>query len=123
LLTKSSFLRDEFFRVSALVLKYAPDGQLLWSRTWHNGDHASGEDDAFDVAAHPFGGAVISGASHALGQPQNQLVARFNASGTLLWSTLWANDLNRDVDGGSVIEGDLAALTFDGGSVDLGIAR
>jgi hypothetical protein len=108
---------DDSFRMSALMAQYDPDGQLQWARTWRNSAYPTGEDDAFGVAAHPSGGAVAVGASHALGEPNDQLVLRFDENGTVSWAAILENPLDRDLDGGTVIV-DASGYTYVGGSTE-----
>ncbi len=71
-----------------LVLKYAPDGTLLWSRTHDGPSH--GSDFATDVAASPEGDIYVTGAANDL---TRFMTVKFSASGVFQWEQILAGDI------------------------------
>jgi uncharacterized delta-60 repeat protein len=65
------------------VVKFAPDGALLWQRT-ANGTANRG-DEAWSVAADTLGNVVAAGYTTNADTGQDFAVAKFAADGTLLW--------------------------------------
>jgi uncharacterized delta-60 repeat protein len=68
----------------ALLLKFAPDGTLIWARTW--GGFLS--DALADMAIVPDGAIYLAGATNSFGG-NNAFLVKFAADGTLLWQHEW----------------------------------
>lgn len=82
-----------------LLLKYASDGSLIFSRTWGT----AGEEAAADIALAPDGGVYVVGGA-ALNQFQNPdiLLLKFNASGDAVYSQTWGTGDNESATGVAV---------------------
>jgi hypothetical protein len=76
---------SDFSGFDIRVLKYAPDGTLLWSASY--GDETNSEDRAQSVAIDPDGNIYVSGFSRPTGQmmPNKGVVLKYSPDGTLLW--------------------------------------
>jgi hypothetical protein len=70
-------------REDIYILKYSPDGRLLWNRTWGGPSH----DFAGDVAASD-GGIYIAGLTAVDGRAWAVLL-KYDFDGTLCWARLW----------------------------------
>src|SRR5439155_8573257 len=64
----------------ALLLKFAPDGTLVWARTWGS----PGFDSAHDLAIGPDGGIYIAGDTN-----NDAFLVKFAPDGTLVWEREW----------------------------------
>ncbi|HUS16862.1 MAG TPA: hypothetical protein VM536_17840 [Chloroflexia bacterium] len=70
----------------ALLLKFAPDGTLLWQRTWGGPANEGAE----AVAVAPDGTVYLSGATTSFGSGDTQLfVVQFAPDGSLRWQRTW----------------------------------
>ena len=77
--------------VDVLLLKFDPQGDLLWSKTWGGSSFDDGHDIAFDAS-----GNVLVGAETYSYNPPNKdvssgAVLKFTPDGTLLWSRIWTS--------------------------------
>lgn len=74
-------------RADALLLKYSPDGDLIWARTWggpyDDKGHAVAVDNVGDVyvAGHS---SIISGVN-----THDVLILKYDSSGELIWQETW----------------------------------
>ncbi len=66
-----------------LLLKFSPEGSLLWQRRWDSGGTEQGE----GVAVGADGSIYVAGATGAGGG--NILLLKFTPDGTLTWSKTW----------------------------------
>jgi hypothetical protein len=73
----------------ALLQKYAPDGTLLWAKTW--GDSLN--DFAYGVAVDSDGNAYVTGNTIVVGLAQQVLILKYAPDGTLLWQKRWGGDM------------------------------
>ena len=69
-----------------LILKFDPNGNFLWSRTWSGG---SGYDQALSFFFDGAGNLVVVGARDEFGPSGAALVLRYDPSGDLLSSQYW----------------------------------
>lgn len=70
----------------ALVLKYDPNGNLLWAKTWGG----SADDYANGIAVDPNGDVYVTGGTSSFGAGWYDLfLLKFDPSGNLLWSETW----------------------------------
>src|SRR4029450_7960168 len=100
-----SFTTDQFDNPSPkiFVVKFAPDGSLIWQRIW-NGTTIRGLGRP-DVAVSTDGSVYVTGVT---ADNQNDAVLlKFDASGTLLWERAW---------GGAASDESLAVATAADGS-------
>jgi uncharacterized delta-60 repeat protein len=100
-----SFTTDQFDNPSPkiFVVKFAPDGSLIWQRIW-NGTTIRGLGRP-DVAVSTDGSVYVTGVT---ADNQNDAVLlKFDASGTLLWERAW---------GGAASDESLAVATASDGS-------
>jgi uncharacterized delta-60 repeat protein len=68
----------------ALLLKFSPEGSLLWQRSW------GGNGSANAVAVAADGSVYVTGATRAPGAAAEDLfVTRFSSDGTLVWFKTW----------------------------------
>lgn len=68
----------------ALLLKFAPDGTLLWARTWGG----AGFENARDVAIGADGGIYIAGDTNSFVANDGFLV-KFDPNGNVIWQRDW----------------------------------
>jgi uncharacterized delta-60 repeat protein len=71
-----------------LVLKYAPDGILLWSRTHDGADN--GDDVATDVVTDSDGSIYVTGTANS---SSAFMTVKYSASGVLQWEQLEPGDI------------------------------
>lgn len=77
----------------ALLLKYDPDGELLWQRVWGE----EGKDKCFDVAVAPSGNIYLTGYTTSFEAAGNDvLLLKYDPSGELLWQKTWGWKRNND---------------------------
>jgi hypothetical protein len=70
----------------AVLLKFDPDGNLLWSRSWGGAQF----DSAGAVAAHSDGSVYIAGRATSFGPSSaGVFVVKFDSLGNLVWQRLW----------------------------------
>src|SRR5262249_37606644 len=83
-----SFSAGPFLHDDALLLKYAPDGTLLWQRTYGTPSDSlnSGVEVGIAVAVAPDQSGVVVAGNYRDG---NIFLAKFDPSGTLLWDLTW----------------------------------
>ena len=65
------------------VLKYAPDGTLLWSSSY--GDTPGMEDQGDSVATDPNGNIYVSGIARSPKDGSQRVILKYSPEGTLLW--------------------------------------
>jgi hypothetical protein len=69
-----------------LLLKYDPNGTLLWQKTWGG----TGEDLCWDVAIGPSGSIYVIGRTLSFGAGQRDvLLLKYDPNGALLWQKIW----------------------------------
>jgi uncharacterized delta-60 repeat protein len=68
----------------ALLLKFAPDGTLVWKRSWGGG----GTEGATGVAVAGDGAVYVTGNSDSFGGFGHQFFLRFAPDGTLVWQRI-----------------------------------
>lgn len=69
-----------------LILKYAPDGTLLWGKTWGTND----QDIACGVGTDVFGNVYVTGYILSYANKNSEaLLLKYSADGTLLWQKTW----------------------------------
>lgn len=91
----------------AFLVKFAPDGNLLWSTLYGNNNADYGRAVTTDLAGNIYlaGSAESAGLAHlgyqnTSGGMQDQILIKFNSSGERLWATYYGgekNDFSRDV--------------------------
>ncbi|MGM9486748.1 hypothetical protein [Ideonella sp. YS5] len=70
----------------AVLLKFDPDGNLLWTRAWGGAEF----DSAGAVAAHSDGSVYIAGRATSFGPSSaGVFVVKFDSLGNLVWQRLW----------------------------------
>jgi hypothetical protein len=69
---------------NVFILRYAPDGTLVWQRTWEGPLVFFGNDEALDVALGPDGSVHVSGDSEA-----DAFLLKLDAAGNLVWQRKW----------------------------------
>ncbi|HYO49183.1 MAG TPA: hypothetical protein VEW94_04975 [Chloroflexia bacterium] len=111
--------------LSVFVVKFAPDGTLVWQRTW-DGPEQFGSDAANDVDVAPDGSVYVAGYTQGTGG--DALLLKFSPDGTLLWQRTWggsASDRAEAVavapDGSVYIAG--GTTSFGGGNSQIFAAR
>ena len=75
-----------------LLLKFSPNGALIWQRTWDSGNTETGE--ALAVAGD--GSIYVSGGSNSLAELGPLVLLRFAPDGTLLWQRTWSDVASGD---------------------------
>lgn len=98
-----------------LLLKLSPAGDTLWSRQWNGA--ANGFDEANSIVIDPSGNIIIGGKSDSDASTvtnYDYAIAKYNTSGTLLWSQTYngtgnaedlVNDLGVDASGNIYVTG------------------
>jgi uncharacterized delta-60 repeat protein len=71
-------------RGDAVLLKFSPEGTLLWQRRWDGGATERGE----GVAVGSDGSVYVTGGTNSFGD-SHLFVLRFAPDGTLTWQRLW----------------------------------
>ncbi|HMF30209.1 MAG TPA: hypothetical protein VKK79_02250 [Candidatus Lokiarchaeia archaeon] len=71
---------------SAFLLKYAPDGTLLWADTYGTGSLPS---EATDVTVDSSGFVYIAGLTQLVLGDYQALIVKFYPNGTQIWNTNW----------------------------------
>ncbi len=70
----------------AVLLKFNPDGALLWERAWGGSE----SDSAGAVATHSDGSVYVAGRATSFGPSSaGVFVLKFDSLGNLLWQRLW----------------------------------
>ena len=70
----------------AVLLKFDPNGNLLWERAWGGTE----SDSAGAVATHSDGSVYVAGRTTSFGPSSaGVFVLKFDSAGTLLWQRLW----------------------------------
>jgi uncharacterized delta-60 repeat protein len=67
-----------------LLLKFAPDGSLIWQRSWNGGGQETGE----GVAVAADGSIYVTGTTDSFGGFGHLVVLRFAPDGTLVWQRI-----------------------------------
>jgi uncharacterized delta-60 repeat protein len=67
-----------------LLLKFAPDGALVWQRSWDGGGQETGE----GVAVAADGSVYVTGTTDSFGGFGHLVVLRFAPDGTLVWQRI-----------------------------------
>lgn len=80
--------------LDAILLKFAPDGTLVWDRSWGGRDG----DDAGGVAVAPDGTVVLAGDTNSFGTEGDVFVVHFEPGGKALDARTWGSV---GLDGGS----------------------
>jgi uncharacterized delta-60 repeat protein len=99
-------------RGDVLLLKFSPEGSLLWKRSWDGGGTESGA--AVAVAAD--GAVYVTGGTDSFGGFGHLFVLRFAPDGTLVWQRI--RDVSTDV---SVGTGEGIAVGPDGSVYAAGV--
>ena len=67
-----------------LLLKFSPDGSLVWQRRWDTG----GQETAEGVAVAADGSVYVTGTTDSFGGFGHLVVLRFTPAGTLVWQRI-----------------------------------
>lgn len=68
-----------------LILRYDTDGNLIWQRTWDNGD------DEYGYSITEYGGFLyIVGRSYQSYNEQDLLLLKYDTDGNQIWTTIWS---------------------------------
>jgi hypothetical protein len=90
------YIAGQFGNGSVFLVKFDPDGGLVWQRTWgDNGNFTNGVAVAADGSVYLTGGS----STYDVGQG-DVFVAKFNADGVLQWDLTWGGfgfDAGRDI--------------------------
>ncbi len=79
---------DASFSTDYLVIKYGPDGNQLWSRTYDSG---KGHDYARGIAVDASGNAYVNGQVPSLSNGYDSLIVKFDSAGNVIWSKIYDN--------------------------------
>lgn len=90
-----------------LLLKFAPDGALLWQRTWDNNGNS---EDGESVAVAGDGSIYVTGGSDPVEAVGPLVLLRYSPDGTLVWQKTWTDT----VPGTTGASGDAVAVGPDG---------
>ncbi len=72
-----------------LVIKYKPNGDTAWVRTY-NGT-ANGQDEALAIKVDAGGNVYVTGKSQGTGTGVNAVTIKYNATGVLQWAAVYSN--------------------------------
>src|SRR5262245_1321128 len=75
-----------------LLLKFSPDGSLIWQRIWDSGNTETGE--AVTVASD--GSIYVSGGSNGVQELGPLVLLRFAPDGSLVWQRTWSDVASGD---------------------------
>jgi outer membrane protein assembly factor BamB len=90
-----------------LLLKFAPDGSLLWQRTWDNNGNS---EDGESVAVASDGSVYVTGGSDPVEAVGPLVLLRYSPDGNLVWQKTWTDT----VPGTTGASGDAVAVGPDG---------
>jgi uncharacterized delta-60 repeat protein len=86
------------------ILKYSPDGNLLWKKTWGG----TGDDYGMDLCLDDNGNIYLTGYTDSFHPPFDLALLKYSPEGELLWQKTW---------GGSSTEGGCALAVDGSGSI------
>jgi pimeloyl-ACP methyl ester carboxylesterase len=89
---------------SAAVLKFTPNGDLLWSRIWDSGVSGSIYDGAYSLDTDSSGNIFVSGITwdYNVSPHHNSIfIIKYDSSGNLLWNRNWAGSGEDEAWGGT----------------------
>jgi len=70
----------------AVLLKYSPNGNLLWNTSWGGAD----DDGGFAIAIDSNNNIFITGITNSYGAGDDDVfLLKYNSNGSLLWNTTW----------------------------------
>jgi uncharacterized delta-60 repeat protein len=73
----------------SLLLKYSPDGSLLWEKTWGGGD----EDYAQAISIDSSGNIYLAGVTKSFGSGNyDAFLLKYTSNGTLTWKKTWGGE-------------------------------
>ncbi|MFA4907617.1 MAG: T9SS type A sorting domain-containing protein [archaeon] len=81
------------------IVKYDPDGRILWTRTYSNGMEDVGE-FAYGVATDSKGNIIVTGRGTSVGHFPNYVTLKYDSSGNFIWMREYDGgwtDIARDV--------------------------
>ena len=104
-----------------LLLKYDPNGTLLWKKTWGGEKY----DKVFGVAVDPSGSIYMTGGTESFGAGlRDVLLLKYGPDGTLIWQKTWGGenfdigfDVAVDSSGSIYVTGQ--TLSFGAGWIDI----
>jgi len=74
--------------VDVFLLKYGPDGTLLWQKTWGG----TKDDWGWGVAVDSSGNVYVSGETHSFGAGGGDaFLLKYDSNGTILWQKIWGS--------------------------------
>jgi uncharacterized delta-60 repeat protein len=79
-----------FTDAESILLKYSPDGTLLWAKTWGGAE----DEYAYGVAVDADGNAYVTGEARSFASVFTVFILKYAPDGTLLWEKTWG-DSNR----------------------------
>ncbi len=78
-----------------LFVKYDPEGQVVWTRTWRGYPEAAADDIPNHLKWSVDGTLVVVGDAGSVGGPPNLCVLEIDPEGTILWSRIWSNPFDQ----------------------------
>jgi len=101
-------------RVEALVMKYDPDGNLLWAKSWSNLPIGTINNDAFAMLVSAAGDVLLAGVDDNSGV-RRQFLTRVDSNGSVVGSIVWEHGGGLDSDGGVVSADAAGTAAYVGG--------
>jgi len=75
----------------AFLLKFTPDGTLVWQRDWHGEGGTQNLSAGQGVAVGADGSVYLTGLTNVPGVGQDIFLAKFTTDGNLVWNSTWGN--------------------------------
>ncbi len=115
------------FNGDAIILKYAPDGTLLWQKTWGG----NSPEQTYGFCLDGDGNIIIAGSSQSFTAPTfdwETFIVKFSPAGDLLWQKTWGGSghdytqgITADVSGNIYLVG--YTYSFGAGDADMSILK
>ncbi|MHA1684699.1 MAG: SBBP repeat-containing protein [Promethearchaeota archaeon] len=85
---------------NCIVIKYSPDGVLLWNATWGG----ASTDYLYDIYTDDSMNVYVTGTTRSFNISQDVILIKYNENGTLAWNRSWGGSDN-DFGKGIVVDG------------------
>ncbi len=73
--------------IDFLTIKFSPNGNLIWSKTYHGGDPTNGYDEPCGVLLDSLDNIIVSGRSNGPLGGSNYYTVKYDPNGNVLWES------------------------------------